>query len=488
MMLEAKYFLNAAFTISILVLILSSILVFSSLHVFTPLEASVSPVQPSLILGCYTGSIPHSITRANRGALVYTDFESTTGWNSNGGSWNLTTGYKGSGIQGTDNDGGLGGASQYYYNSALNVITGWVTVKTRLSNGTGWYGLAVLDQGRRAMYTVGINSSGYLTIYYYSREWLPLRDTSIPSYSFSSWYILVVSFSFTKKDANITVYLYDVSGVLLASVSYSGKNYMKAIPAYYGINVDGVTAVFDDFMVSTPTSDPRYNGDPRYIVFQGVPAGYSVSVYDTIGLLVNSTVSTGGDTLLGVVSDTVVGTGSGGGIIVSYPEGLPALNYTVPSTDALLGGDVYAVVAFGYPSCSLGANYTSASVSARISSSSSMISGAILLKLSNNDVKPVYARLILANYTAPSTLTVNITLKSGSYEASPPITISSGVVSSNMTGWIEIPSGSSIYLYAKGYFTASSQSATLNIYLEYCTMVSEGGSCVYNPVEVTLTG
>jgi hypothetical protein len=113
------------------------------------------------------------MTRTARTAIAYTDFETypVPGWASLGGSWGLTIGYKGNGLEGWDDDWGIGGASQYYYNTRLDSYSSlWVTVKALILLGFGvygsWYGLALIDSRLRRMFTIEIDDTyGYVEIW-----------------------------------------------------------------------------------------------------------------------------------------------------------------------------------------------------------------------------------------------------------------------------------------------------------------------------------
>jgi hypothetical protein len=487
------------------VLVASLIFVFNyayaSVLVYSPISTSISPASPPIILieGDYKLTFT-GISRSGRGAAVYTDFETypISGWTSWGGSWSLATGggYKGNALSGSDSDdGGLGGTAEYYYNSPLSYTSAWVSVKAKLVSGNSYYGIILMDSGKGKAYTaeIFVPSSGtrILGVRSYNVEtlgdWYLLASVNLPgSFNPSGWYVIVVNYAVTSSAVNIYVWLYDLSGSLVAYLSASSTSARRFTPAYIGVEIDWAhagggkgTVYFDDFIIST--------SDPRSVIFNGLPgSGYNVAIIDSFGGLVNETASTGSSLTLGVVSDVVVGTGSDGKVMVSFPNGFTGLNYTVPSSDAILGGDTYTLTYYSI-TCSFGSNRTSASVSMRLSSSSLFLSGAVPIKVSNLDSKSYYLRLIMdSSSVIPSTLTVNVTLAISPSNMVSPIRVSSGSILNSATGWLTISAGSIVYVYVTGYFSSSGGSATIKLYLEYSTLPNGQGVNVYYPITVNL--
>jgi len=487
------------------VLVASLIFVFNyayaSVLVYSPISTSISPASPPIILieGDYKLTFT-GISRSGRGASVYTDFETypISGWTSLGGSWSLANGggYKGNALSGSDSDdGGLGGTVEYYYNSPLSYTSAWVSVKAKLVSGNSYYGIILMDSGKSKAYTAEIlvPSSGTptLNVRSYNVEikgkWNILTSANLPSFNPSGWYVIVVNYAVTSSAVNIYVWLYDLSGSLVAYLSASSTSARRFTPAYIGVDVDWTTSVggsrgtvyFDDFIIST--------SDPRSVVFNGTPgSGYNVAIIDSFGGLVNKSASTGSSLTLGVVSDVVVGIGSDGKVMVSFPNGFTGLNYTVPSSDAILGGDTYTLTYYSI-TCSFGSNRTSASVSMRLPSSSLFLSGAVPIKVSNLDSKSYYLRLIMdSSSVIPSTLTVNVTLAISPSNMVSPIRVSSGSILNSATGWLTISAGSIVYVYVTGYFSSSGGSATMKLYLEYSTLPNGQGVNVYYPITVNL--
>jgi len=465
----------------LLVVLVMAELAYGAVFTYYTAKINASPVPPPIVLGAGVSPYCVSMARTARAAIAYTDFETypVPGWASYGGTWGLTTGYKGYGLQGTDNNRGIGSASQYYYNTALSSYTSlWVTVKTRLVSGSGWYGIVLINSGLNSMFTIEIATSGSLEIWYYSGRtgWVLENYVQIQNYNSASWYVIAVSYSVTTTSTTINAYLYDTSGSLVASVSWSGGYYFT--PTYLGVEVDDVTAVFDDFEIST--------GDPRFVAVNNILPGYSISIGDNLGNIVATATASSSTTQLSVVADVVVGTGVDGNITVKYPDGTICLVYKPAPGDTILGGDTYTITQ-GSLATSLGANYTSASVTARIWVSNGNLTGIIFLSASNKDSsKPYYARLILdVSTSVVSGLTCNVTLYT-STTTSTQITVSSGQIVSSATSFIQIPAGGSANMSFTGYASSTGLTMRLNMLLEYCSQTGEQGVCVYYPVSLTL--
>ncbi len=315
----------------------------------TTRNATLSKTYPQTVTS--TGGVTYNLQRINRNTLYYTDFESLpSDWFQIDGLWGLTTGFKGSAIEGRDNNQGIGGSSEYCYSKDFSSYPSlWITVKTVRTQGYGWYGLGLVNSAQNRMYTIEIYTSGSVgsvEVWSYNveinRNWRRIASTLISNYNLNAWYIIVVRYEYTATALNFYVWVYDTSGKQAAYLTASSTSPNRFAPAYICLEVDEVTAVFDDFIISTT--------DPRYVTFVNIPApGYRIAVYDNRGNLVNSTVATSSTALLSIVTDAVVGTGYDGRIVVWDPNGNMIINYSVPNNDAILGGDVYRLVVSGGP-------------------------------------------------------------------------------------------------------------------------------------------
>ncbi|MEM0213927.1 MAG: hypothetical protein QW348_06690 [Ignisphaera sp.] len=449
---------------------------------YSPMQLSTAPVAPPTTFQQPQTTYCIALTRASRGAVVYTDFETypVPGWTSRGGSWGSTAaGYKGNTLSGQDNDGGIGWASQYYWATSVSSYSSlWVSVKTRLASGAETYrGIVLIDSTLQRLYEISIYN-GYLYIWSYVGSWNQHASATISGYSRDAWYTVVIIYIVTGNSISITAYIYDVRGnrVATASATITGTRFFQ--PSYVGVEVDRIigtsTVYFDDFIVST--------SDPRTITVQNVPVGYSVWLWDNLGNLVASATATTSHIALNVVTDAVVGTGIDGRIVVRFPDGVPCLVYT--SGDAILGGDTYSLTT-GTLSWSPGANYTSVAVSAAISSSSASVTGFIVSSIYNSDSKPYYARLLLSDCIECTYLTANITIRNSTY-TSQPIRIVGGAPATTSTDWVVIAPSTRSNISFSGYFTAAGRSGTVFMLLQYCTQLG-GGVCVYYPIKIAVS-
>jgi flagellin-like protein len=320
----------------------------------TKRSTTLSKTYPQTVTS--TGGVTYNLQRINRSALYYTDFETLpSDWIENGGQWVSTTGFKGGAIEGRDNNQGVGSASQYCYSKDFsNYSSLWITTKTILRKELGkrqnLYGIALARTSspkNNSMYAIGINSiTRSVEVWSYNVEslvWQLLANTSIPNYDPSNWYVIVANYTVTSTSVNFYVWVYDTSSRQVASLTASSTSPNRFVPVYICLNVYNVHADFDDFIIAV--------SDPRYVTFGNIPApGYRIAIYDNLENLVNSTIVASSTALLGVVTDTVVGNGTDGRIIVWDPKGNIVINYIAPRNDAILGGDVYRFVVSGGPS------------------------------------------------------------------------------------------------------------------------------------------
>lgn len=465
--------------------LLATSIAYASVFTYYPLSTSIAPTSPPVVLVQTNDTLVCTGLARSRVALYYTDFESypVPGWANRGGTWSSQPGYKGYSVQGADNNGGIGGASQYYYNTNLASYSSlWASLKTKLDSGSGYYGFALINSGLNRLYEVSINTGGTIDVWSYNVEssggWRLLARATIPGYNSANWYVIVLNYVVTTTAVNFYVWVYDTNGNQVAYVTASSTSPNRFNPAYIGLEVDNVTARFDDFIIST--------GDPRSLLFSGLPgAGYRIEVVDNLGSVVNSTVSSSTSASLGVVPDIVVGTGTDGRINIYRPSGYGCLSYASP--DSILGGDSYTL-STGSIASSVGPNSTSATASVPVSGSSTTASHALALRISNTDAKPYYARLILdSSASISASLTLNITISlSPTAIASPPIQIVSGAPTTWATGWVSLSPGQTAYIYLSGYHSSAPSSSTLSLLLQYCSVPGEMGACVYYPVTLSV--
>lgn len=161
----------------------------------------------------------------------------------------------------------------------------------------------------------------------------------------------------------------------------------------------------------------------------------------------------------------VVGTGVNGRIVVGYPDAQLCGVLTVPATDAVLGGDMYALSTQGI-ALSQGANKTSADLTIYISGSELFATAARILGVNSSQV--LYARLVFESISAPPTLNLDIWLEGATRSTNVSIRNGVPVLASTSTVQLNLELGNTEHL--SGYFTSTNQAAVLNLKLELCTM------------------
>lgn len=425
------------------------------------------------------------MSRTSRGAITYTDFEQPlNNWASTGGVWSIApnAGYKGNALNGAYSGGtGIGYSKQYYYNYDLSNNTSlFVTVKAKYYQGSGWYGIALINSQKNRLYAIDIEATGYIEIWSYNVEarnsWQQLNYASISNYNQNNWYVIVLNYSVSNRSVDINTYVYDLSGNLVGSISASSTSNRRFTPAYIGLDVDTAVALFDDFEIST--------SDPRTATFLNLNPGMGVEIWDNLGNLVASGVASSTQLDVSLISDIVVGTGFGGSIIIRGAGGTPVLNYTVPNSDAILGGDKYNI-SYCAPSVIISQANTTASVSLSLPASIN-ISSLTFLNITNLDTYPYYASIAVSYYSLSPNHNGAIYLISQSGASSSPITFSYGILSSSSTSTIPLVSGSGNAIIAN--LTSSGQGTSqLNIVLKYCSAAGDAGACVFYPISINIS-
>ena len=227
-----------------------------------------------------------------RGAVCYAPFEALPiGWSWIGGTWSIAagSGVEGSALQGVDNSRGPGGTSVYYWATGISAYTSLqAVVQVRVTSVDSVYrGIVLLQDASSAsrLYEasvrprrVGVNHRITVYIRRWTGGWATLTSWTV-SYA-SGWYTLYVSWSRSGNTNTINAVLYDSSGNQVASVSRSDS---QVTVNYFGLDVDGGTSLFDNFVLST--------SDPRYVVVSGLQQGWSVELRDAGGVLVASAIA-----------------------------------------------------------------------------------------------------------------------------------------------------------------------------------------------------
>lgn len=454
-----------------------SFLVYASIFTYRWVSGQVNVAGIRLVdIASHLYPLCTGVARASRSTVYYTDFESLpSNWFSSGGSWSITAanqGFKGSALQGIDDGRGLGEASHYCYPVDLSQYTSlWISVKTRWSSGGGWYGISLFNIDKNRFYTIEVYTGGTAEVWSWNVEepyrppqqdgWRRLSREGISNYNRSNWYVIVANYIVTSTSVNFYVQVYDTGGRQVASLSAQSRSGNRFKPAYICIEIDDVTALFDDFIISITNS--------KVIVFNNIPTtpttGYKVSIYDNLGNLVNLTTATDNTVTLSVISDIVVGTGTDGKILIYYPNNMLCLIGAVPSSDAILGGDIYYVywrdvyvdpinrdvqLYIGY-----GLNIT--------------IGPVFNISIYPGNTMYVYLELDTANSDIPGTLNLNISLFNALGTQSNKIRIIDGFVQRSNTLPTIMLYGLNNYVVIEGFFTQPQQTATIRLNIVACS-------------------
>ncbi|MEM4660882.1 MAG: hypothetical protein QXH84_04995, partial [Thermosphaera sp.] len=165
-----------------------------------------------------------------------------------------------------------------------------------------------------------------------------------------------------------------------------------------------------------------------------------------------------------------------------YPDGYLCGELTVPSTDAVLGGDTYAL-SVSLITWRLGANRTSVILTLNVSGNSQLNSTARILRVQAN--QPVFARLILDSYVSPASLNLDVWIEAATTSTS--ISVRSGVPLGTSTSIVQLNIGEGNVVYLSGYFTEQGRSATLSLKLELCSLNDGAGACVRYPMKIVVS-
>jgi len=197
--------------------------------------------------------------------LAYNGFETypVPDWANRGGQdFQLVDGYSGNALQFRHS--GIGGGSQYYYNTRLDSYTSlWVSVKVYGSPTGSEKGLALISSDLNRLYAVYIKYDK-IEVKSYNVERtdfnIVLASATIAGFNQNYWYTIVLRYSVTATAVNFQVWVYDQNGNQVASLTASSTSPNRFTPAYIGVHVDGppnpaTIGRFDDFIIST--TDPR---------------------------------------------------------------------------------------------------------------------------------------------------------------------------------------------------------------------------------------
>jgi len=478
-------------------LLISVTLVHASVFVYYPASLYVQPVAPTLTFS----SPPYSYTctalvRTSRGVITYTDFETypLPGWiNRSGVNFTLVPGHKGYALRFSDYDEGIGGASQYYYNTNLSTHTSlWVSVKVYGSPNNTYKGIALISSDLTRLYEISLYG-GRVNIWSYrvenATDWRSLASATITNYNLSYWYTIVLRYVVNTTAVNFYVWVYDPYGNQVAYLTASSTSPRRFTPAYIGLEVDWRArddnyGIFDDFIISTV--------DPRYVVFTGFANREVLEIYDGLSYLpfwifrIDSSPYNHS-----VVRDVVVGVGNYTGIAAFYNDTrLACLEWEIYG-DAVVGGDNYTLVTKPL-TWSIGSSATSASVSAYISSTQNR-TWFYAIALTASQGYYVQLQLNTSASNISQSLNARIYIWNRDSLRSQDITIVNGTANSTATDWVYLPAGSTVYVVVSRAYAAPGSTSRLELNIVACTngkldVDPAPGACVIYPLVINLIG
>jgi len=263
-----------------------------------------------------------------RNALYYTAFETMpSGWTSWGGSWTIEAG-KGrrstNALQGSDNDGGPGGASLFHREipSGAAYLAVQVLADTYQPDRLGLALAKVTTPVTiySANLDYGSEDGGFKINYYDNKQGWKTRAKRSFTPSGSEWYTIVIKRSSSKLEA----YVYNSSGDLLAQLN-TGLGVFT--PEHAVLMIDGSTSYFDNFIISSV--------DPRYVQVTGLEPGWRVELYSGGTLIGSAVADASGVARVTVVTDLIV---VNAGIVVKDSTGSVVIEKTFTE---IVGGDEY---------------------------------------------------------------------------------------------------------------------------------------------------
>jgi hypothetical protein len=395
-------------------------------------------------------------------------------------------------LLGTDNNGGPGGTSIYYWVSSISSYAEFsVSVKVQQvvqAGGTIYMGVVLLQSAEvgSRLYEIDVyvsGTTGYLEIRYYSgAKWTRLyRSSQTFLVDGSRWFIMLINYS---RDAatttnTISAAVYDVNGNQLASgsVQIGGNRYF--VPSYVGVSVNSATgsgaqARFDDFVFSL--------GNPRYLLVEGLPPGYRVELYDDEGRAVAEATSGGGVTRLDILKDLVVGRGLGASFKIYDSGGNPCLSNDLLVGDAVVGGDSYRIL-LHVITVNLSDSSTRADVGVLPSPYSPVMPETRVLGVINQDLKPYYVGLIFYPNQSVVSQDLDLVIELTNGTLSTALVIDGGSLPSQpvITDLLKVLTSANVSVsVSKGSGTQSA----LFLELVYCNDPVLRGVCVYYPIKL----
>jgi hypothetical protein len=272
----------------------------------------------------------------SRSALFYTPFESLpSGWSSIGGSWSIAPGYGVSGtsaLKGTDDNGGPGDTSVYYWQSSVSSYASLYALLqlTNVNSGDQVYrGFILLEDTSKPfkLYEVALRPEDGNVVLYIRRfvgNW-QTGSSATATYS-GNIYTIFLSLRRSGPRNMISAILYDQGGSILCTTSDTDSS---VSPNYFGLVVDGGAGYFDNLVIAS-------TADPRYVWITGLTSDWTAELRDSSGNLVSyAAADSSGTATLSVVKLPVILNGS---IVIKDQYGNVVIQKTFSD---IVGGDTY---------------------------------------------------------------------------------------------------------------------------------------------------
>lgn len=286
-----------------------------------------------------------------RTAILLERFSSMPGgWSAAGGKWDVKDGVlegREAGQRGQQDgfcsSGQQGRCAVVFYNTSdlgSRLSAGGLSILAKLYVGHDdkdvYRGFALLRGDLGSLYAVSVYLAGgsegspraeLLLELFGGGSWSTLDRSASVQVGGKRWYTLILIASYREGGLTFNYSLYDDSTRLLVAKSSRATHF---VPARFGFLVTRKEGWFDDLIVST--------GDPRYVIIQGLPAGWSVELLDAGGGLVRRATANGtGRVALLVVHRPIV---EGATIRLIDPRGSIALERGYP---LVVGGDTFVL-------------------------------------------------------------------------------------------------------------------------------------------------
>ncbi len=464
------------FYINILLFTLISFTAYASIFTFYPLNVSLQPVSPPIVLqdpsqpgvSVSTGAagasasisylIPYSIS-LSQGAIYSSTLDSwpQPGWQNTGAFFSITTpAWVGRAIR---SDLINYGVDATYHQ--LPIDTGYTYYLASYARSSTllrdkFVGVSYYSSSNGYFIGCAIGNGNNLSIARYTVFNPPtvLNQTTVTGISTNTWYFLVCQLTYTSTtSATVTAYLYNPStGALMASTTWSGNPGLAidSIAMFVSDSGPGVTRGFFDELVFS------YR-DPRFVCITNVPSGWRVELYNGT-TLIGSQVSSGSSTEI---------------CFQIYGPSPPQGSYST----ILRQGVIRVYDPSNILRASLGPQLVVGGSLYRLDPQASTTR---ILNVVNLDGKSYYGLLTLSSYSVSGFSSIQIRIcgsTCSSWISIPP--------PPDQTTEVQIPPGTSYVELSQNPSQVGAQ-ASISLFLNYSTLPGQGGAQVAYPIAVSI--